>query len=61
MSIPFLQFGEIYQKLKDIDLEKISTLASRLDLKELLDKISSLDESQLKQLVDYIHDLPVKP
>jgi|GEM_PF-3178105 len=60
MSSPFLQFSEIFQKLKDLDLDKISSVASKIDLKDLLDRISKMDEEQIKQVVDFIHSIPEK-
>jgi hypothetical protein len=60
MSSPFLQISEIYQKLKDIDLDKIASLSSRVDLKDLLDRISKMDDEQIQQVIEFINNIPVK-
>lgn len=60
MSSPFLQFSEIFQKLKDIDLDKISQVASKIDLKEIMDRLGKMNEDQIKQVVEFIRSIPVE-
>ena len=60
MSGSFLQISEIYQKLKDMDFEKISSLTSRIDLKDLLDKISKMNDEEIHSVIDYINQISSK-
>jgi len=60
MSSPFLQFADIFQKLKDLDLDKISQVASKIDLKDLLDRLGKMNDEQIKQVVDFIRSIPVE-
>jgi hypothetical protein len=59
MSSPFLNFSEIFQKLKDVDLDKISQVASKVDLKDLLDRLGKMDQAQIDQVIAFIHSIPL--
>ncbi len=60
MSNSILQLTELYQKMKDMDLDKLSSLSSKVDLKDLFDRISRMDSVQLENVMEYIKAIPLK-
>ena len=56
MSNPFGQLTNLYQLIKDVDMDKFSELATKVDLKELIEKVGKLKEAQLKAIMNLLDE-----